>query len=101
MANKVTHKDIILFNELYLKLKTYAAVARETGFSASTVSKYIDHNYKSIEEKANLKILFDQAIAPLTSQQISDFKLIKGHWGLTCELSKEEREELEQLHAEV
>lgn len=101
MANKVTHKDIVLFNELYLKLKTYAAVARETGFSASTVSKYIDHNYKSIEEKSQLRILFDQTILPLSPEQIKNFKAIKGHWGLTCELSKEEREELEQLYAEV
>lgn len=101
MANKVTHKDVILFNELYLKLKTYAAVARETGFSASTVSKYIDHNYKSIEEKAHLRILFDQAINPLTSEQIRDLKSIRGHWGLACELSKEEREELEKLYAEI
>ena len=34
---KVTNEDIVRFNELYAKLKTYAAVARETGFSASTV----------------------------------------------------------------
>lgn len=101
MANRVTHQDIILFNELYLKLHTYAAVARETKFSASTVSKYIDPNYKSIEEKAKIRVLFDQPIQILTAEQISNFKAIKGHWGLACELSKEEREELEQLYVEI
>ena len=51
---KVTNEDIVRFNELYAKLKTYAAVARETGFSASTVSKYIIADYKpaaAIEKK--------------------------------------------------
>lgn len=37
MANKVTHEDIKKMNRLYLKLKTYAAVSREVGFSPSTV----------------------------------------------------------------
>ena len=41
MARKVTEEDKILINELYIKLKTYAAVARETGFSPTTVKKYI------------------------------------------------------------
>ena len=54
MAKRVTQEDIIKINELYLKLKTKAAVARETGFSASTVSKYIIADYKpaaAIEKK--------------------------------------------------
>ena len=41
MATKVTQEDKIRMNELYLKYKTYAEVARQTGFSASTVKKYI------------------------------------------------------------
>ena len=48
MAKRVTQEDIININELYLKLKTKAAVARETGFSVSTVSKYIITDYKSV-----------------------------------------------------
>jgi DNA invertase Pin-like site-specific DNA recombinase len=47
MATKVTEQDKIQINELYLELKTYAAVARETGFSPSTVKKYIIPNYIS------------------------------------------------------
>lgn len=44
MARKVTKEDIALFNELYIIHGTYAAVARETGWSPSTVAKYIVKN---------------------------------------------------------
>ena len=48
---KVTQKDIVHFNELYYRYKNKARVARETGFSASTVSRYIDPNWKPINEE--------------------------------------------------
>ena len=54
MAKRVTQEDIIKINELYLKLKNKSAVAREIGFSPSTVSKYIIADYKpaaAIEKK--------------------------------------------------
>lgn len=41
MARRVTPEDITKFHELYARLGTYAAVARETGFSASTVGRYV------------------------------------------------------------
>ncbi len=41
MARKVTNEDIIRFNEIYAQCGTYAEVARQTGWSASTVRKYI------------------------------------------------------------
>lgn len=50
MARKVTTDDIKQFNELYYKHKSYAEVARLTGWSSSTVSKYIDKNYKPVVE---------------------------------------------------
>lgn len=51
MANKVTPDDILQMNTLYLELKTYAAVARKTGFSAGTVKKYIIPNFSIPKEK--------------------------------------------------
>ena len=42
----VTQADIKEMNRLYLELKTYAAVARVTGFSPSTVKKYIVPDFK-------------------------------------------------------
>ena len=44
MASKVTNEDILRINELYYKHKTYAEVARQTGFAASTVKKYVIPN---------------------------------------------------------
>lgn len=49
MANKVTIEDKLKMNELYLELKSYAAVARATGFSASTVKRYIIDGYQKVE----------------------------------------------------
>lgn len=51
MANKVTPDDILQMNTLYLELKTYAAVARKTGFSAGTVKKYIIPNFTPAAEE--------------------------------------------------
>lgn len=101
MANKVTQKDITNFNELYLTLKTYAAVARATGFSSSTVSKYIEPGYKSVAEKMKNRIVFDKFIKPITVEQIERFKGLKGHWGLMCELSPEEMEGMKILYDEI
>lgn len=50
MARKVTTDDIKQFNELYYKHKSYAEVARITGWSSSTVSKYVDKNYQPVVE---------------------------------------------------
>ena len=50
MARKVTTDDIKQFNELYYQHKSYAEVARLTGWSSSTVSKYVDKNYQPVVE---------------------------------------------------
>ena len=41
MAKRIDQKDIERINEVYSRVGTYAATARETGFAASTVKKYI------------------------------------------------------------
>lgn len=40
-APRITPEEIIGMQRLYRKLGTYAAVAREVGRSASSVSKYV------------------------------------------------------------
>ena len=40
-APRITPEEIIEMQRLYRKLGTYAAVAREVGRSASSVSKYV------------------------------------------------------------
>ena len=90
MANKVTQQDIIKFNELYLQYKTYAAVARETGFSATTVKKYIVQNFAAVP---TTKINGDTQLKSC---------IFKGYsWDNLLELSDKEREEMEILRKEV
>ena len=50
MASKVTADNIIDFNKRYYACHNYSQVARETGFSTSTIRKYIDKNWKPIDE---------------------------------------------------
>lgn len=91
---RVTVEDKIKFNELYLKLKSYAAVARETGFSPTTVKKYIDPNYTpaAIDEKK----VFDR---PLPDFDPSPF--MRKDWGPLCVLSDEEKLEIQELWKEL
>ena len=94
MAKKVTEEDKVLMNELYIKLKTYAAVARETGFSPTTVKRYIIQNY--VPKDSIQKNKFDLEIPSI------DYDLFKVEdFGLLCVLSKEEKNEIEELWKEM
>ncbi len=48
MATKIQIEDIRRINELYYDCHNYSEVARQTGFSASTVKKYVDKSYSPI-----------------------------------------------------
>ena len=96
MANKVTDADKLKFNELYLKLKTYAAVARETGFSASTVKKYIIPNFVSQEDIVEQK--FDKII-PDTF--LCSFPKNPAEWGQILEMTEFEKTAMEELRKEI
>ena len=96
MARKVTTEDIKLFNELYYKHKTYAEVARQTGWSASTVSKYIDKNYIPMAQK-NIK-RFDMSTMPeFTTERFANVT----NYGELCVLSEEEKQEIIELWEEL
>lgn len=90
----VTYSDIKEMNRLYLELKTYAAVARKTGFAPSTVKKYIDPNFKAVEDKEIKK--FDR---PLPEFDSSIFRI--EDWRDLCTLSDEEVEEIYDLWEEL
>lgn len=96
---KITIEDIRNINELYLKYKTYAAVARETGFSPATVKRYIDINYSLISEDDIHR--FD----PNTEMPIDDnyLKLFEGldNYGVLCVLSETEKNEIKELWKEM
>lgn len=95
MATKITDADKININELYLKYKTYAEVARQTGFAASTVKKYVIPNYISMND---LKIeKFDKEI-PTTYPELPKNQ---GEWVQLLTLSKEEWKGIEELRKEI
>jgi hypothetical protein len=96
MAKKVTEADIINMNELYLQLKTYAAVARETGFSASTVKKYIISNYTS-QESLPIKH-FDKIVSDTF---LIEFPDCIEKWGALLTLTENEKEEMKDLGKEI
>lgn len=96
MANKVTPNDIQLMNELYYELHNKAEVARRTGFSASTVSKYIIPNWTPVIETEVKHI-------HMSDLPEFDGSLFVGveNYGELCILSDEERKEIELLHNEM
>lgn len=96
---RVTEEDKIKFNELYAKLGTYAAVARETGFSASTVRRYVI--------KDSTQVATPTEIVPFSEKEMKDLEDLEAmfksidDWAAMCELSDEEREEMKVLWKEL
>lgn len=92
----VQQEDIIQMNELYLTLKTYAAVARKVGFSPTTVKKYINTTFVS---QGDINIVKFSGV-------IKDTKTIKlpssdEDWNLFLRLSEEEEKECDELRKEI
>ena len=98
MASKITNEDILRINELYYKHKTYAEVARQTGFAASTVKKYVDKNWEPV--KTENIIRFDLVNLPNFSEATEIFRGVE-NYGDLCILSKEEKEEMKSLWEEL
>ena len=90
----VKESDIKEMNRLYLELKTYAGVARVTGFSPSTVKKYIKKDFEVVDESKVKR--FDR---PLPEFDSTIFRV--DDWGPLCELSKEEIKEIRELWKEI
>lgn len=97
MAKRIEQDDIIRINELYLKFHTYAEVARQTGFSPSTVKKYVVPGF-TVQEAVE-KIIFTKEIM---SESV-DASLLgnKNDWGNACILRANEEEEIRELWKEL
>ena len=98
MANKVTNEDILRINELYYKHKTYAEVARQTGFAASTVKKYIIPNWQPVAMEDIVR--FDLSQLPAVKDITKIFKGID-NYGFLCQLTPSEAEEIKELWKEL
>lgn len=98
MAKRVTNEDILVFNEIYYKTKNYAQVARETGFSASTVRKYIDKNWKPIVIENIVRFSLEQL--PDYKEAVKIFQGID-NYGYLCQLAPSEIEGIKELWEEL
>ena len=96
MANRVTSEDILRMNKIYYKTRVFAEVARQTGFSASTVRKYVDVNWKPIENEDIIK--FDMNDLP--EFDTTCFKGIE-NYGDLCVLTEREQDEMKELLKEL
>lgn len=102
MARRLTQDDINLIMTIYKEEKTYAATARATGFSASTVRKYVDlYKDKPIEvvSVTGRKRIFYEDVPPMSETQ----KIFEeeNEWGMLCRLTDEERDEIKELWKEM
>lgn len=90
----ITQKEIKEINRLYAELKTYAAVARATGFSPATVKKYVIKDFQVVDESKFIR--FDR---PLPEFDSTPFR--GEDWGHLCLLSPEEEQEVRELWKEL
>ena len=96
MANRVTSEDILRMNEIYYKTHVFAEVARQTGFSASTVRKYVDVKWKPVELDKIIK--FD--LNNLPEFDTTPFKHVSDY-GAMCILDDEEIDQIRELWKEL
>lgn len=97
MTRRVSVDDIRQMNEIYYQCKTYTEVARQTGWSAATVRKYIDKNFVPITEEQIRRF------NPKTDLPEFSTKMFEGiqNYGDLCVLSNEEKIEIEELWKEI
>ena len=98
MANKVTNEDILRINELYYKHKVYAEVARQTGFSASTVKKYVIPGWEPAATENIVR--FDLNELPDYQKAAELFRGIN-NYGNLCVLTEFEKKEIQELWREL
>lgn len=90
---KVTNDNIIEFNELYYQYHNYSKVARETGYSPSTVKKYIVKDYIPISNRKNI------AFNAVINFDINKFNWTD--WAKLCVLSDEEKSNMKFFQKEI
>lgn len=98
MANRVASEDILRMNEIYYKTHVFAEVARQTGFSASTVRKYVDVNWKPVVSEEI--VVFNMNDIPDFKEAVKCFRGVD-NYGDLCVLTEQEREEIKELWKEL
>jgi hypothetical protein len=98
MASKVTNEDILRINELYYKHKVYAEVARQTGFSAGTVKKYVIPGWQPVAVE-NIQH-FEIEMLPDFQKAVEIFRGVD-NYGNLCSLTEFEQKEIQELWKEL
>ena len=98
MATKITTDITKQINELYVKMGTYAAVARELGIAASTVKKYVVSDYCPFE---NRKIKRFNATCDLPTEYSTKLFEDVDNYGELCVYYDEEAAEIVELWKEL
>ena len=93
---RVTSEDILCMNEIYYKTRVFAEVARQTGFSASTVRKYVDVNWKPVVSENIIRFEMED----LPEFDTTCFKGVD-NYGDLCVLTGREQEEMKELWKEL
>jgi len=98
MATRITPEIKKQINERYLKLKTYAAVGRELGISASTVKRYVIPGY--VPEADIQPVQIDgEAMRLRLETFVMSKNLMEDPWLL--DLTGDERVEMEEYWKEL
>lgn len=95
---RVATEDILQMNSLYFQYKNFAEVARQTGFSASTVRKYVDTKWTPVVSEEI--ITFKMKDIPDFKEAVKCFRGVD-NYGDLCVLSEEEKAEIKELWAEL
>ena len=95
---RVTSEDILRMNEIYYKTRVFAEVARQTGFSASTVRKYVDTKWTPVVTEDI--IIFSMKDIPDFKEAVKCFRGVD-NYGDLCVLTEQEREEIKELWKEL
>ena len=92
MATKINQSDIKQINQPYYQRHNYSQVAREMGISPSTVKKYVQVNYKPVDESKIKHIAITDVPRTFNAEifhRIADIDIL-------C-LTDEEKEELNYM----
>lgn len=96
MGRKVSNNDIIEIQKAFVECGSYAAAARRTGWSVSTVKRYA--SAPIVEAKTREPRRFDkQLLREFDSKPLAD----AANLGDLCVLTEQERTEIEELWEEI
>lgn len=94
-VQRVQNSDIIAMNERYAECKNKSQVARELGFSPSTVAKYLIPGYVKMADKVIIKL--DPSMVGAPSPKL----LETDNFGSLCPFSDEEENEMKEFWKEL